>query len=313
MKKVLITGGSGYLAGRIFNAMSSKYDSYLVTRNSSLSRFIPDEKLILSDWNDFRSIEDILPSVDVIIHTAGMNAKNSGEQPFNAYQINLMQTAKLVDLCVKYPKKKIIYFSTAHVYGSPLEGTVDESMLTANLHPYAASHKAAEDYILFHSHQNKLNAVIVRLSNTFGAPLLPETDCWALLVNDLCKQAVLSDKLVLRSDGMTERDFISMSEVLNAMEWVINDDSLTHLLCNLGGDWAVSVWELANLIKDLAEERLNKKLTLERLAPHPDAKISKLKYSIEKIKSLGYLPHKDKVPEIYELIDYCSQNFVKSS
>ncbi len=266
-KKVLLTGGSGFLAGRIFDFLKEEYEIYLLSRNPNLKEKYKNSNFIVVDWDQLKLSEDWIDSIDIMIHTAGMNSIESTQNPKASYNANLLNTISLIDLIPKKSKKKLIYFSTAHVYSNPLVGKFTEDSPTTNVHPYASSHKAAEDYVLYQTMQDRIDGVVFRLSNVFGAPLYPDTNCWMLVINDLCRQAVEFGEMKLNSNGLQYRDFLQMNDLLKALHLFLETDFhlLPHRVFNLGGEFAVSIWDIANRIQKQAELRLQKKIPLARL------------------------------------------------
>ncbi len=116
-------------------------------------------------------------------------------------------TQFLLEATIESRASKIICFSTAHVYMSPLSGVIDEFVIPSNDLPYSRQHLAREKLVLSSNANGSLNSVVIRLSNSFGAPVHSNVDCWSLLINDLCKQLVTTGKIILRSDGTERRDF----------------------------------------------------------------------------------------------------------
>jgi UDP-glucose 4-epimerase len=112
--------------------------------------------------------------------------------------------------------------STTHVYG-PQVGRLEETTLPAPRHPYATSHRAAEDAVLAAS--GNFTAMVLRLSNGFGAPTHAQANCWTLLVNDLCRQAVTDCTLRLRSAGLQHRDFIPLADVTRIVDHMLHLDA----------------------------------------------------------------------------------------
>ena len=104
-----------------------------------------------------------------MIHAAGMNAQDCAENPVGALGFNGVSTARLVQASIRAGVSKFIYFSTAHVYCSPLTGEIDVTSCPRNLHPYASTHLAGE-YALMSAAQgdNGLTGIILRLSNVIG-------------------------------------------------------------------------------------------------------------------------------------------------
>jgi len=127
--KILITGASGYLGGRIssFFSSMSKYEIILASRRAvKIPNNFKNIKVIQINWKDEESISNACKNIDVIIHTAGMNAQDCYINPKEANNVNGIYTARLVENAILNKVKKIIYFSTAHVYNSPLKGIITE-------------------------------------------------------------------------------------------------------------------------------------------------------------------------------------------
>src|SRR5207302_2088026 len=92
--------------------------------------------------------------------------------------------------------------------------------------------------------------VVVRLSNAFGAPVDPATECWHLVTNDLCRQAVTLRRAVLKTQGSQRRDFIAVAEVCRAITHLLQlpKPRLGDGLFNLGGGWAPTLLQMAQLV-----------------------------------------------------------------
>src|SRR5207245_1641136 len=105
---------------------------------------------------------------------------------------------KLTDAAKRAGVRRVVYVSTAHVYGAPLAGVITEASCAVSLHPYATSHRAAEDVVRAAHERKTIEGVVIRLSNAYGAPVSEDANCWTLLVNDLCRQAARTKTMVLR-------------------------------------------------------------------------------------------------------------------
>src|SRR5205807_10500909 len=114
---------------------------------------------------------------------------------------NGLVTARLARAAAKQGTARFIYLSSAHVYGAALSGHVDEHTCPAPRHPYATSHRAGEDAVRLACDGSAMAAIVVRLANAFGAPVDPAVDCWHLVTNDLCRQAVKTRRAVLKTPG----------------------------------------------------------------------------------------------------------------
>ncbi|MBW0434136.1 SDR family oxidoreductase [Leptospira yasudae] len=312
--KILITGASGYLGGRVSEHFANRNDIEVRIVSRKSPSFFNSKKIEerIVDWDNPIHLESVCDGVDSIIHLSGMNAQDSALNPLGSYKSNLLNTGYLLEAAFKKNVRKFIYFSTAHVYSSPLIGEITENSPVNNIHPYAASHKAAEDLVRYNSSLRKIDGYVVRLSNAYGPPLSSDANCWTLLVNDLCKQAVVQRKLILKSNGIQKRDFISISDVIRALDLLLAEQSepSAQKFFNLGGDWSLSVLEMAQLIQARVLAVLNYDVSLEKAKLPIQAQDSgPLHFNIDKIKSYGFEISENRTEEIDRLLLFCKNNF----
>lgn len=280
----MITGGMGYVGGRL-SAFFSGIDGYSVTALSRKSIDFPlPANLEVRHPND---VDQLTP--DIVIHLAALNEHECVAYPQKAIEFNIGGTLGWLEWSREKGVKKFIYFSTAHVYAKPLVGFIDEHSKPLPIHPYAITHKAAEDYTLAWANEYQIDTTIVRLSNSFGAPAYPTADRWTLLVNDLCQMAVNERKMILHSDGMQQRDFICLSDVCTAVENILNKPTSAEIY-NLGLGRSSTVWDMALEIQSTAEEVLGFRPELQRKTPNEHLSPLELEYNSDKLKSLGWQP-----------------------
>ena len=247
---ILITGGFGYIGGRLAKAISTntKHRVILGSRKpKKIPSQLPGVSSVLTQWDSPESLISIMHGIDVVIHTSGMNAQDCENDPDMAFQVNGVATSNLLMAAIKQKVDRFIYLSTIHVYGSPLTGRITEDSPTKASHPYATSHQAGEDAVLTESKKGNIKGIVVRLSNAFGPPVYNDVNCWTLLVNDLCKQAVNQQQLVLNSSGKQKRDFVSLANVCSAIIHLTECDldGVDSHLFNIGGNWAPSILEMS--------------------------------------------------------------------
>jgi UDP-glucose 4-epimerase len=312
--RILITGGFGYLGGRLaqFLQQSGNHTIVLGTRDRKVKpEWLPNSEIVKIDWHSSDSLNQICKGVDVIIHLAGMNASECAADPLMALEFNGVATARFIQAAVCQNVKRFIYFSTAHVYDSPLTGDINESTLPKSYHPYATSHRAAEDVVLAAHSRKEIVGIVFRMSNAFGAPVNKEVNCWMLLVNDLCRQVITTNKLILNSTGLQRRDFITMNDVCRATLHLMNYDLnlLSRTLINLGGDWSPTVSEMANIISLSYLEHYGIEPILIRKDPSNNQRSPELKYNIDLLKSTGFVLQSSYGKEIKELLEFCKNAF----
>lgn len=310
--KILITGGFGYVGGRLGMHLASSSLNY-VYLGSRVQRQRPDwlqrGDAIEMNWSDQSSLEAACENMDVIVHTAGCNAMDCLKSPALALEVNGMATERLVLAAQRRDVSKLIYLSTAHVYSSDLSGIITENSKITNLHPYATSHIAGEKAVINVHSGVGLQSVVVRLANSFGAPASLDANCWTLVVNDLCRQATINRELIIKGPSNSVRNFISMTGVCLAIEHLILDHKmrLMPLVCNLGGT-EKTILDIAGIIRTIFSKKNNVLLPIHELTA-PRLSMTALDFRCQVLKKIGYEPVLNLKEEISNLIEFCDYNF----
>lgn len=297
MKRILITGGLGYIGGRLAVYLKKQFpdvDIILTTRKQLSS--IPDWAQHYSvrhlDMACSEKFDGVVEDVDTIIHLAAANEIVSSENPQLAHAINVEGTDKLLATAKRNSVGKFIYFSTFHVYTATPGDLIDENSSTNPEHPYAKTHLDAENLVIKCAGESNIKTCVLRLSNSYGYPMDPFVDRWSLLCNDLCRQAVKTGVLKLRSNGMQHRDFISMTDVTKAVAHLLRlpDCEFNKNIFNLGGECSMTVRSMAYRIAELYGKKYQCP-ALEIQIPEGDSgnvELPPVKYSIEKLKRIGF-------------------------
>ena len=311
--QILIVGGFGFVGGRLLEHLSAK-GHHVVVGSRMLKT--PNKKFHVEvrkmDWNNDSALSQICEGIDVVIHAAGMNAKECLEDPKGALDFNGNGTSRLAKAACEAGVKKFIYLSTAHVYASPLVGSITEKTETINSHPYATSHLAGENALLEIGKSAKMWTIVLRLSNAFGAPSHLSANCWMLLVNDLCRQAIQTKKLIVKSDGLQFRDFISIQEVCRVIEKIVlaNEKFRAIQIYNLGSGISKSVREIAMLVQARSAKVLGFKPELSFLKEARSKTSLPLYYGTENLSALDIKVREEiNEAEIDNLLRFCRINF----
>ena len=311
--KILVTGGFGYLGARIAEFLVGQGHYVVVGTRDSKVRSVNDKcnsKIVQISWNEQEKIDEICKGIDVVIHTAGMNSSECATDPASALEVNSVYTSRLVQSSIKNGVAQFLYISTVHVYSDSLQGVISENTHPVNLHPYAYSHKVAEDVVSYAHKQGLIDGIVIRLSNGFGAPVHNNPNCWKLLVNDLCMQSVRDRRLVLHSDGMQSRNFIPISEICNIIYHLVckkllnNIDSYSNPI-NVGLEQSYRLLEIATLIQDRSFLLFGYRPPISKVDNTNDDSRLMLDYKIDTLLSLGYTFQYPIEDEIDLLLKYC--------
>ena len=318
---ILITGGLGYVGGRIANYIKEKKPNaniFLTTRNINQKLHLWTKKftILQMDLLNEDSINNCLKKrdINVIIHLAALNEIESIKNPEIALDVNTMGTYKLLNLAQVNNIKKFIYFSTFHVYGETSALTITEETPTKPFHPYAITHRAAEDFVNYFRYYYGMKALIFRLSNGYGYPMDKEINRWTLVFNDLCKQTATTNKIVLKSSGKQYRDFISLHNVARVVYHFlfVIPDKWGDGLYNLGGNCSMSILGVAQRIANVYRLKYKKPIIeIKTKSGHDNSDILKpIKYSIEKLLKTGFILNDKMDLEIEKTIDLCKEFYM---
>jgi UDP-glucose 4-epimerase len=271
-------------------------------------------EVVQTNWGDGLALERSCGGIDVVIQAAGVNAQECAADPVAALEFNGLATARLLDAAIRADVQRFIYLSTAHVYASPLVGTIKEDTCPRNLHPYATSHLAGEHTVLCAGQRGQIEASVLRLSNAFGAPVHKEVNCWTLLINDLCRQAVQTRRITLNTSGLQQRDFIGMAEVCRITEHLVtcNAKALRFGIFNVGAGTSQSVLEIALFVQQRCKQVLGFEPVLQRPAASAIEQHKTLTYRSDRLTKMGIRASIDKTTEIDRLLCFCQESFGQS-
>jgi UDP-glucose 4-epimerase len=316
--KILITGGLGYIGGRIAKFLRENEpgcDLFLTTRKTVPRPGWVDRniKILEMDIRNEKSIRNCLSKakVDLVVHLAAINEIESARYPELALEVNTRGTYRLLNMARNAGINKVIYFSTFHVYGIFNGSVIDEKIPTRPFHPYAITHRAAEDQVNYFRHYHDFQTLIFRLSNGYGYPMDKGIDRWSLVFNDLCRQAVTQGKIVLNTSGKQYRDFISLQDVARAVHHFIfiKKGGWEDGLFNLGGNCVMSIMEVAEKISMIYKSRYHKtKIEIKVNSNNlQSSNLPKVQFSIKKILKTGFKLEGSMDYEINKTMELCEQ------
>ena len=260
MKKFLITGGAGYIGSHITNLLIDKghdvtvIDS-LITGNKELIN--KKANFINCDIADKKIINVLLVknTYDVVIHLAGLiRVDESINVPDKYNEFNFEKAKIFLDTCFNNNLKKVIFSSTASVYGNPKNLKVLEEDDLKPLNPYAKTKLKLENYLINKSKSDKIKYIILRYFNVAGADeklrsgLISKNSTHLIkiasevAVNKRNEIIINGDDYNTR-DGTAVRDYIHVSDLadihLISAEYLIKSKKSNIFNCGYGKGFSV--------------------------------------------------------------------------
>ena len=284
--RIAITGGSGFLSGRLAEDLYKKGHSVLVfSRNKVPKNNLVEQRIV--DWDSETSLYEICDKSDVVIHAAGINAKDSNENPTLAKEFNGLKTSKLATLASTLGVRKFIYISTAHVYTNASVGKFNEESVPQNNSPYATSHLIGERAVLKVDQLNGMWGIVVRAGNIYGAPANSNISCLNLAVNNFYYQAITQNKITIHSDSKIQRNFLSATDFCSVFNQLINLERSTEFnLFNIGAMKSHSLLEIATLIASDVGYRTGKLIEIIEINKSENLDLS-LDLKTDRIRQIG--------------------------
>ena len=307
--RILITGASGLLGGRLANHLhqQKKYILTMLSRNAEEHDCLKNYGSVINiNWEDQNQLNNILKNIDVVVHASGPSAQQCSNDPINQISLYKKYTQNLLKAIKLNKISKVILLSTIHVYSEKPEGYIDEESSLTNNHPYALSKIAVED--LFNKYpRSDTKLYILRLSNCYGYPITKSENCWNLFVNNICKKSIKNDSLIINNNPYDKRDFLPISYFCEVVSQIIKNNNIKNGLYNLTSGETMELIEFSNYIKNIVNKTYSKLLQIKYDKNYHKTDL----FNLSNDKILSQLPeisinHEEEVKQLYK---YCKDKF----
>ncbi len=311
MRKILITGGAGFIGSHIVERFSTQFPDAKITvldkmtyaadfRNIENLLHNNAIQLVVGDICDYDFCLKHVENCDLVIHAAAeSHVDNSFHSSLLFTQTNVLGTHTVIETCREAEVPRIIHVSTDEVYGEITEGAVDESMPLNPTNPYSASKAAADIIINGYIHSFGIPVILVRANNVFGARQYPEK-----LIPRCCMALIKGEKIPLHGDGRNIRHYLSAHDLAEAIELISRRGKLQETY-NIGALHEYQNVEVAQMICDAFGMSFADNIEFVRDRPFNDKR-----YSVvwDKIQALGWKPTRELRNEIPGIIEWYRQN-----
>ncbi len=286
MKKILITGGAGFIGSHIAEQLSDEGYFILVLDSLRTGKVKNLEGLnvqfIEGDTRNEKLVKNLVDQVQVIFHLAALvSVPESLLKIKECIEINSIGTINILEAARRGEKCKVVLSSSAANYGNDPNLPKVETMIPKPMTPYAITKLDGEYYLQMYSDQYSLKTTSLRYFNVFGPRQDPKS-AYAAAVPIFINKALKNETISIYGDGTQTRDFIYVKDVVRANLLASKIGNGTY---NIALGHSTSILELAEKIITLT----NSKSKIEFLDERPgDIKHSKADKS--KFANLGFKP-----------------------
>jgi UDP-glucose 4-epimerase len=277
MKKVIITGGAGYIGSHTCKLLKKNNIDPIVIDNFSngFKTFVKwgkYHKIDLKNFNDLNSIIKKTKPLGVIHFAGKISVDESKRKVYDYYENNFSTTLNLLECMRLNNVKKLIFSSSAAIYGETKKKFISEKEIKKPYNPYANSKLFSEKIIQDYIDNYNFNAIGLRYFNSCGADLEgevgeahdPETHVVPLLIDCIKKNKTFKifGKNFKTEDGTAVRDYIHVTDLaqahLNALKKILNTKSSYFI--NIGSGKGTSVLQLIKKTEKILKTKVKYKV-----------------------------------------------------
>jgi len=258
--KVLVTGGAGFIGSNLVKELLLDQgtdvrvlDNLSTGSLSNLEGVLTKIDFIKGSVTDINTVNNACLGIDVIFHLAAkISVEESINNPVLTNTVNVGGTLNILSAAKDNNVKKIIFSSSAAVYGCVEAIPVKETDVINPESPYAVQKYFGEKYCEYFSKHHGISTVCLRYFNVYG-PYQQESSGYAGVIYKFIKNAILNKATTIEGDGKQTRDFVFVKDIVNAN--ILAYKSLKKFsgnIYNIGTGKETTVLELYNTIKQIS-------------------------------------------------------------
>jgi UDP-glucose 4-epimerase len=252
-KKVVVTGGAGFVGSNIVRRLLKEgakvvvLDDFYTGNESNLPIGDANLEVVKGSVTDFELTRDVVRGAISVIHEAARNIIVSTRNPREDYEVNIGGTLNVLLAVRECNVPRMVYASSASVYGNPRYLPINEDDSTNMLSPYAVSKFAGENYCKAFYESYGLSTSMVRYSNVYGVAQRPDNPYCGVIAK-FFETAMAGQAPRIHGDGEQTRDFTYIDDVVDATLLAGFSPKAEGQVYNVGTGRETSVNQLARII-----------------------------------------------------------------
>lgn len=265
--RFLVTGGAGFLGTALVNQLAKTGHEVRVLddlTSGDKSHLHPDAYFMRGDVHNIPKLWSLLQDVDCVYHLAArVSVAESILYPRDYNHVNVGGTVSLMEAIRDAGVQRVVLASSGAVYGVQETQPVPESVIPQPDSPYAVSKLAAEQYVHTIGALWGIETVALRIFNAYGPRQnLPVSH--APVVPRFLKQAATGGSVVLFGNGQQTRDFVFVTDVVDALISAATAQNVSRQVINVGSGRETSIRELVDCIEEVSGHKINRLYNQEK-------------------------------------------------
>jgi len=264
-KRVLVIGGAGFIGSHVVEELLTTdvskvliYDNYARGKRSNVRESLEDPRCtVFEDGGDIREVDVLnkaMQEVDAVVHLAAMWLLHCKDYPRTAFDVNIAGTFNVLEACVNNGIERLVYSSSASVYGDAVELPMTESHPFNNRNFYGATKIAGEAMCRAFHDRFGLSYVGLRYMNVYG-PHQDQTAAYTGVIPIMLNKIDANEAPVINGDGSQAYDFVTARDTARCNVLALQAD-VDDEFYNVGTGVQTSIKELCDLILGLRKSDL---------------------------------------------------------
>ena len=273
--RVVVTGGAGFIGSFVVRELLENevgeviiYDNFSRGKMENIQDSLKDPRCMIfphgGDIRDTDILNEALKNADYVFHLAALWLLHCRDYPRAAFEVNIRGTYNVLEACINNNIKKLVYSSSASVYGDAVEVPMTEDHPFNNRNFYGATKISGEAMCRSLYDRYGLNYVGLRYMNVYG-PHQDQLSAYSGVIPIMLNKIDAGENPVINGEGSQAYDFVYVEDVARANILALQS-SATDAFYNVGTGVQTSVSQLCNTILDMKESRLQVKYI-----PYPEA------------------------------------------
>lgn len=258
-KKILVIGGAGFIGSHVVDALLEEpveqvviYDNFVRGTKENLLNALKDSRCtIYPDGGDIRDIDlldNAMKGMDYVVHLAAMWLLHCRDYPRTAFDVNINGTFNVLEACVRNKIKRLVFSSSASVYGDAVKVPMDEEHPFNNRNFYGATKIAGEAMCRAFCERYGLSFLGLRYMNVYG-PRQDQKSAYTSVIPIFLNAIDANQRPEINGGGNQSYDFIFVEDVARANILALKS-AVTDKFYNIGTGVKTSISELASILLD---------------------------------------------------------------